>query len=119
LGTGRAQHGACQRLFGSASAPSGAVMSAHIPHLEIVRLGPHKYVPHAYSLMLFDGADRKRLGYFYSRRAAIAAAAQLCRKLCVVWKGRWSGFYRKIKRAEYDARQRRVEQRSRQFGVPR
>jgi hypothetical protein len=94
-------------------------MSAtHEPrYLRIARLGPRKYVPHAYSLMLFDGADRKSLGYFDSRRAAIAVASRLCRQLHVIVRGRWSAFYRKIKRAEHDARQRRVEQRSRQLRV--
>ena len=82
-------------------------------HLRISRLGPTKYVPHLYSLVLIDSADRKRLGYFHSRREAIAAASRLCRQLHVTVHGRWSAFYRKIKRAEYIARQRHVIARQR------
>jgi hypothetical protein len=81
-------------------------------HLRISRLGPAKYVPHLYSLVLIDSADQKRLGYFRTRRAAIAAASRLCRQLHVTVRGRWSAFYKKIKRAEYAARQRRVIARS-------
>ena len=82
-------------------------------HLRISRLGPAKYVPHLYALVLIDSADQKRLGYFRTRRAAITAASRLCRQLHVTVRGRWAAFYRKIKRAEFEERQARVIARQR------
>jgi hypothetical protein len=84
-------------------------------HLRISRLGPAKYVPHLYALVLIDSADQKRLGYFRTRRAAITAASRLCRQLHVTVRGRWSAFYRQIKRAEYLEGQARVIARQRQI----
>jgi hypothetical protein len=90
-----------------------AARRAAAPYLRISRRGPIKWVPRLYSVVLVDGAERKRLGYFHSRRAAIAAASRLCRALHVTVRGRWSAFYRKIKRAEFEERQRRVIARQR------
>jgi len=58
-----------------------------------------------------SGTKTKRLCAFRTRREAIAVASRLACQLHVIVKGRWSGFYRKIKRAEYDARRRRIESR--------
>jgi hypothetical protein len=80
-------------------------------HLRISRHGPIKWLPRLYSVVLVDGAERKRLGYFNSRREAIAAATRLCRQLHVTVRGRWAAFYKKIKRAEFEERQRRVSAR--------
>jgi hypothetical protein len=83
--------------------------------LRISRHGPIKWVPRLYSVVLVKAGIRKSLGYFHSRRAAITAASRLCRQLHVTVQGRWSAFYRKIKRAEYLERQARVIARQRQI----
>jgi len=95
-----------------------AARRATAPYLRISRHGPIKWVPRLYSVVLVKAGIRKSLGYFHSRRAAIAAAAHLCRKLHVTVRGRWSAFYRQIKRAEYLERQRRVIARQRQIAKP-
>jgi hypothetical protein len=54
-----------------------------------------------WSVDLHDGlGGTKRLRTFRTRREAIAAAKLLCRKLHVAVRGRFSAFYKKIKRAE-------------------
>jgi hypothetical protein len=99
-----------QKLVGAAAI---AARRAAAPYLRISRLGPIKWVPRLYSLVLIDCADRKRLGYFRTRRAAITATSRLCRQLHVTVRGRWSSFYQKIKRAELEERQARVIARQR------
>jgi hypothetical protein len=86
---------------------------AAAPYLRISRHGPIKWAPRLYSVVLVKAGIRKSLGYFHSRREAIAAASRLCRQLHVTVRGRWSAFYRKIKRAEFEERQARVIARQR------
>jgi hypothetical protein len=94
-----------------AGAVAIAARRAAAPYLRISRHGPIKWVPRLYSVVLVEAGARKRLGYFHSRRAAIAAASRLCRQFHVTVRGRWSSFYRRIKRAEFENRQRRVAER--------
>ena len=101
-----------------AGAAAIAARRAAAPYLRISRLGPIKWVPRLYSVVLVDGAERKRLGYFHSRRAAIAAASRLCRQLHVTVRGSWSAFYRRIKCSEFEERQARVIARRRQIARP-
>jgi hypothetical protein len=103
------------KLVGAAAI---AARRAAAPYLRISRHGPIKWVPSLYSVVLVKAGIRKSLGYFHSRREAIAAASRLCRKLHVTVRGRWSSFYQKIKRVEDAARQRRVIARQRQIARP-
>ena len=84
------------------------------PHLRISRHGPIRWLPNLYSVSLVKAGVRTHLAYCGSRCAAQAAAARLCRKLCVTIRGRWSSFYPKLKRREFERRQQLVAQRAAQ-----
>jgi hypothetical protein len=88
-----------------------AARRATAPYLRISRHSPIKYIT-AYSVVLVDGYTRKRLCTVHSRRTAIAAARRLARRLSLTVRGRWSGFYRKFKREEFERRQQRVAARA-------
>jgi len=74
-------------------------------------------LPSLFSVVFVDAGAKKRLGYFYSRRAAVAAATRLARQLRVTVRGRWSSFYQRVKCAEYHARQQRVAARAANRGA--
>ena len=87
-----------------------------IPHLRIFQ--QRIYAREVLWSVDLHGGGTTRLATFHSRRGAIAAATRLCRKLHVTVRGRWSAFYRQIKRAEFEERQARVIARQRQIARP-
>lgn len=84
------------------------------PYLKIARLEPRRWVPHHFAVFLVDGEKRKALTYSNSRSAIVTAIRRLARRLQLPIRGRNAGMFQKIRRAEHQERQKRLEQLRRQ-----